>query len=215
MAFGWRLAMVMPLSLVVYAAASHALLLAGVALAALCSALTTLMLALASERWDLGLKVVRWLMGSFEGRSWDHLAGALAPAALGLLAGAWLRRDLDTLQLGADTARSLGVRLERVQLLTILSAAILVGTSTAVAGVIGFVGLIVPHVVRMLAGPGHRRLLPLSGLLGASLVVLVDTGSRAFGDRSLPPGVITSLLGAPFFLWILRRHGRRLDHLDR
>ncbi len=188
------------------------LLLAGIALSALCSALTTMMLALASERWDLGLKVVRWLMGSFEGRSWDHLAGALGPALLGLGAGAYLRRDLDTLQLGADTARSLGVRLERFQLLTILSTALLVGTATAVAGVIGFVGLIVPHVVRMLAGPGYRRLVPLSALLGGTLVVIVDTGSRAVGDFSFPPGVITSLLGAPFFLWILRRHARRVGH---
>lgn len=197
--------MALLLALVDIRAGTTTLLLAGIAIAAMCSSLSTLLLALVAERWDLGLKVVRWLMGSFEGRSWEHLAGGVAPITLGLVFALWLGRDLDTMQLGDDTARSLGVRTGRFRQLVILCTAVLVGAATAVCGVIGFVGLVVPHIVRLLVGPGHRRLLPLSALLGASLVVLVDTAARAVTRFSLPPGVVTSLLGAPFFLWLLRR----------
>jgi iron complex transport system permease protein len=187
---------------------STTLLLSGVAIGALCGALTTLALATVSERWDLGLKVVRWLMGSFEGRSWGHLTWALPPALLGLALALATARSLDTLQLGSDTARSLGVDLTRLRWAAIAAIALLVGTATAIAGVIGFVGLVVPHVARsLLGGPDHARLTGASALLGAALLLAVDVGSRAVGDVLVPPGVITALLGAPFFLWLLRAHG--------
>jgi len=103
------------------------LLLSGIALGAMCGSLTTLLLALDTERWDLGIKVVRWLMGSFEGRSWDHLQGALLPLGAGAAIGLWLRLDLDALQLGRDTAASLGVHLVRTQRLALLAVALLGG----------------------------------------------------------------------------------------
>lgn len=185
------------------------LLLSGIALGAMCGSLTTLLLALDTERWDLGIKVVRWLMGSFEGRSWDHLQGALPPLAAGAALSLWLRLDLDALQLGRDTAASLGVDLVRTQRLALLAVALLVGAATALAGVIGFVGLVVPHVVRRLGGPGHARLLPLSALGGALVLLAVDVLGRSFHTVVLPPGALTSLAGAPFFLWLLRhREGR-------
>lgn len=180
------------------------LLLSGVALGALFGAITTLVLAMEADRWDLGVKVVRWLMGSFEGRSWTHLGMAVVPMGLGFALTVGLRRPLDALQLGEETAATLGIDLVRTRVLALLSVAMLVGTATAVAGVIGFVGLIVPHVARMLGGPAHRVLLPLAALLGAATLLAVDTTTRV--TLPLPPGVITSLLGAPFFLWLLRRH---------
>lgn len=180
------------------------LLLSGIALGAMCGSLTTLLLALDTERWDLGFKVMRWLMGSLEGRSWDHLQGALLPLAAGAALGLWLRLDLDALQLGRDTAASLGVDLVRTQRLALLAVALLVGAATALAGVIGFLGLVVPHVVRRLGGSGHARLLPLSALGGAVVLLVVDVIGRSFHDVVLPPGAITSLAGAPFFLWLLR-----------
>ncbi len=185
------------------------LLLSGIVLGAMCGSLTTLLLALDTERWDLGIKVVRWLMGSLEGRSWAHLRSAVLPLAAAAALALWLRLDLDALQLGPDTAASLGVDLVRTQRLALLAVALLVGTATALAGVIGFLGLVVPHVVRRLGGPGHARLLPLSALGGALALLLVDMLGRSFHQLVLPPGVITSLLGAPFFLWLLRRGDAR------
>lgn len=180
------------------------LLLSGIALGAMCGSLTTLLLALDTERWDLGIRVVRWLMGSFEGRSWEHLQGSLVPLAAGAALSLWLRLDLDALQLGRDTAASLGVDLVRTQRLALLAVALLVGAATALCGVIGFLGLVVPHVVRRLGGPGHARLLPLSALGGALVLLAVDVLGRALHDVVLPPGALTSLAGAPFFLWLLR-----------
>ncbi len=181
------------------------LLLSGIALGAMAGAITTLLLAIDTERWDLGIKVVRWLMGSFEGRGWVHLQAAVIPLGLGLLLGLWLRVDLDALSLGRDTAQSLGVDLVRTQRLALLAVALLVGAATALSGVIGFVGLVVPHVARMLGGPGHARLLPLSALGGALTLLAIDVFARSVHSVVIPPGALTSLVGAPFFLWLLHR----------
>ena len=186
-----------------------ALLLSGIALGALCSAVTTLVLAFGAERWDLGVKIVRWLMGSFEGRSWTHLGWALPPFAGGLALCAWLRIELDALQLGSQTAASLGVDLDRARLWSLVVVALLVGMATALTGVIAFIGLVVPHVARIWVGPMHRELLPIATVLGAVVLLAVDTASRSIPDLVLPPGAITSLMGAPFFLWLLRRHETR------
>ena len=175
-------------------------------MSALFSAATTLMLALATERWDLGIKVVRWLMGSLEARTWVHLGWALPPIVLGVVVALWVRLDLDVIQLGADSARSLGVDLGRLRLLTIVAVALLVGAATAVSGVIGFVGLVIPHLTRLLVGSAHRVLLPRAALLGAVALLAVDVATRSVTAVVLPPGVITSIMGAPFFLWLLRRH---------
>jgi iron complex transport system permease protein len=186
------------------------LLLSGIAIGALAGAVTTLLLSLGMERWDLGIKVMQWLLGNFEGRSWAHLGWALAP--MGIAAGvvAWLRLDLDALQLGETTAASLGVGLFRVQLLAMFAVALLVGSATALVGVLGFVGLVVPHVARLWVGSSHGRLIPMSALLGALLVLGVDVFTRTITDRAIAPGVVTSLLGAPFFLWLLQRRAREV-----
>ena len=182
------------------------LLLSGVALSSLCAAVITVILAAQVERWELGLKVMSWLMGSLESRSWQHLGWALPPTALGVTLAIWLRRDLDLLHLGPDTAETLGMRTAVTRAIAIICIGSLVGAATALAGVIGFVGLIVPHVARMGVGPAHGRLLTASAVIGAITLLAVDTLTRALSDVALPPGVVTSLLGAPFFLWLLRRH---------
>ncbi|MEZ4269895.1 MAG: iron ABC transporter permease [Myxococcota bacterium] len=188
-----------------------ALLLAGVAIASLCAALITLVLAVQVDRWELGTKVMAWLMGSFEGRGWLHVAWSIPPTLIGVLLAFWLRKDLDMMHLGVEVAASLGCRPERTRLLSTICIALLVGTATALAGVIGFVGLIVPHVARLSVGPLHGRLLSLSLLLGGGVLLAVDTCTRACTSILLPPGVITSLLGAPFFLWLLRRYSRQVS----
>jgi iron complex transport system permease protein len=181
------------------------LLLSGIAIGALCSSIVTLVLALDTERWDLGLKIVRWLMGSFESRTWVHLGWGVLPFVVGLGLCGWLRLDLDTLQLGPETAASLGTDLRRVVPIAMLAVGLLVGLATALTGIIGFVGLVVPHVARLWVGAGHRNLLPTACVLGAATLLGVDLLTRAWGEVALPPGAITSLLGAPFFLWLLRR----------
>jgi len=183
------------------------LLLSGFALGTLCGAVATLCLSLAAQRWDLGLRVMQWSLGSFEGRTWIHLVWAVPPCAAGLALAMALRRDLDTLHLGHDTAASLGVDLVHLRRRAVLAVGLLVGAATALTGILGFVGLLVPHLARMLVGAGHRRLLPFAAGLGAALVVLVDTLARSVTSVLLAPGVVTSLLGAPLFLWLLRRRG--------
>ncbi len=188
-------------------ATATALLLAGVAIGAAAGAATTFALAFIGDRFDLAIKVVRWLMGSFDGRGWDHLAGAILPFTLGIAGALALGRDLDALALGDETAESLGVAVGSTRRNVVAIVAILVGTATAVAGVLGFIGLVVPHVIRRWAGTEHRRVVALSALLGGVAVASVDTISRVV-PWVLPPGAITSLLGAPLFLWILLRAER-------
>jgi iron complex transport system permease protein len=184
------------------------LLLTGVALNALASSTSTVILALFLDRHALAQKSMAWMLGSFDGRGFVQLGWASGPLLLGLL-GAWLlHRPLDLLVLGEETAATLGVDRGRLRLLAALVVGLLVGTSTAAVGVIGFVGLIVPHIARALlglAGHAHARLLPASMLLGAGLMLAVDTLGRALTPIFLAPGALTSLLGGLFFLWLLRR----------
>mgnify|MGYP000091051501 CR=1 FL=1 len=181
------------------------LILCGVALASVCGAITTLVLSIGIERWEVGIKVVRWLMGSFDGRSWSHLGVGATTLLVGGAASVWLRQDLDALQLGPDTAASLGADLRKTWRVGIGAVGVLAGICTALTGVIGFVGLVVPHVARGLVGSGHGRLLPASALLGGTLMLLVDLLTRTVTAVALPPGVVTSLLGTPVFLLVLAR----------
>ena len=184
------------------------LLLTGVALNALAGAITTLVLAMFLDRYALAQKAMVWMLGSFDGRGFEQLAWVSGPIAIGLI-GAWiLHRPLDLLVLGEETAATLGVDRGRLRLIAALVVGVLVGAATAAVGVIGFVGLIVPHLCRSLLGGrghGHARLLPASMLVGAALLIGVDTLGRALTPTFLAPGALTSLLGGVFFLWLLRR----------
>ncbi|MFG1422740.1 FecCD family ABC transporter permease [Roseixanthobacter liquoris] len=185
--------------------ATATLILAGVALNSLAGALTALALNLAPSPYA-ALEVVFWLMGSVSDRSLVHVTLALPFMMVGwglvLAAGP----ALDALTLGEDTAASLGFSLTRTRLLVVGGAAAAVGASVAVAGAIGFVGLVVPHLMRPLAGNRPGRLLLLSGLAGAALTLGADIAVRLIPSRpELKLGVITAIIGAPFFLAMLRR----------
>ncbi|WP_432804261.1 FecCD family ABC transporter permease [Deinococcus taeanensis] len=183
------------------------MLLAGIAINALCGAGTGLMTFLAT---DEQLRTITfWQLGSLGGATWP---GVLSAAPL-VLAGAALlpltARALNALTLGEAQAAHLGVAVTRTKWLIITLVALSVGAGVAVAGTIGFVGLVVPHLLRLLTGPDHRTLLPASALLGATLLVLADLMARTVvTPAELPIGIITALLGAPFFLFLLRRTGR-------
>jgi iron complex transport system permease protein len=180
------------------------LLLAGVALAALASSLTGL-IAYASDDRELR-DLTLWMLGSLSGASWPK-ALAVAPFALGLaLAVPRLVRGLNGLVLGEAEAFHLGIDVDRMKRVVIVATAAATGAAVAVSGIVGFVGIIVPHLVRLLAGPDHRIVLPGSALLGAALVLWADVLARMLvRPAELPLGVVTALLGAPLFLHLIRR----------
>lgn len=181
------------------------LLLAGVALAALAGAGTGLLLFVAD---DAQIRTVTfWSLGSLGGASWTALGGSAPFLLLAIAAAPLLARPLNALLLGESEAFHLGVRVERVKRMTVVVTALGVGAAVAAAGVIGFVGLVVPHVVRLALGPDHRVVLPGSALLGAVLLPLADLVARTLvAPAELPIGIVTALAGAPFFLWLLLRH---------
>jgi iron complex transport system permease protein len=150
-----------------------------------------------------------WTLGSLGGATWGGLVGSIPLLLLGLAPALFLARPLNALLLGQAEARHLGVDVDRVKLLVVASAAVTVGAAVALAGIIGFVGLVTPHLVRLLFGPDHRLVLPGSALLGATLLVLADLVSRTVvAPAELPVGVVTALLGGPFFLWLILRDRR-------
>lgn len=181
------------------------LLLAGVAVGALLASVTSFA-TFASPNPQKLQTVLFWLLGSFAGARWTALATPTlaALAGLGVLLG--LARPMDAMLLGEEPAHSLGVSVERVKRTLIVLTAAVTGLMVAAAGVIGFVGLIIPHSVRALVGVPHRRVLPFSFLLGAIFLLWVDVAARTLlAGQELPIGVLTALCGAPFFLVLLRR----------
>lgn len=196
-------------TLALYVVASRAgrtsvatLLLAGIALAALASALTGLLVYASDDRQLRDLTF--WLLGSLGGATWAKvLASALAILPV-LVLVPWLGRGLNALVLGEAEAFHLGIAVERLKRRVILLVALAVGAGVAAAGVIGFVGLVVPHALRLLIGPEHRRLLPACAVLGGTLLVLADVAARlVVAPAELPIGIVTALVGAPAFLWLL------------
>lgn len=180
------------------------LLLAGVALGALAGAVTGLMFFMAD---DAQLRTITfWTMGSLGGATWTSLAGTTPLLLTAIIGAPFLARPLNAMLLGEAEAYHLGIRTERAKRITIVLVALAVGAAVAAAGVIGFVGLIVPHLARLLLGPDHRRLLPASALMGAILLLSADLIARTIvAPAELPIGIVTALAGAPFFLWLLLR----------
>lgn len=181
------------------------LILGGVAIAYCLGGVTSFIVLTADQR-ELANSVLTWTMGSLAGTRWDALG---LPSAL-LLVGMSLllvqARALNALLAGDDGAATLGVDTTRTRRWLFVLVSLVTGTLVALAGPIGFVGLVVPHVTRMLVGAEHRRVLPVAALLGAIFLVWADTLSRtAFAPAELPLGVITSLVGGPFFVWMLYR----------
>jgi len=178
------------------------LLLTGIAAGALASALTSFLLFMRSDSYD---QAVFWLLGSFQLAEWGQAASIAPWIVLCLLASLWLARDMDLLALGDETARSLGSPVGRVRKAFLAMSALLAALSVAVSGIIGFVGLVVPHWVRILIGPGHRSLFAASALAGGTFLVYCDLIARNILSAELPIGVITAAVGAPFFLYLLHK----------
>jgi len=151
-------------------------------------------------------QIVFWQLGSLNGTTWPAVYAVLPLTAAGAFIAVAVARRLDLLALGEGPARHLGVNVERLRLVVVLAVALLVASGVAFTGIVGFVGLVVPHVVRMVAGPAHALLLPASALGGALVLLAADLLARtAVENAELPLGMLTSLVGGPFFFWLLRR----------
>ncbi len=181
------------------------ILLIGFALSSFFAAFISLILSTQNEKYSVSIKIFEWLLGSFEGKGWDFVLYSLPFIMVGLFIAFFIVKDLDLLHLGSDIAQSLGSNQRLIFWGSILSIGILVGTVTSMVGMIGFVGLMVPHIARLIVGGTHKKLLTISILLGGLMVLTVDTISRSATGLGLPPSVITSIVGCPFFLWLVRR----------
>lgn len=189
------------------------LILAGVAVSAFMGALISLVIIAVPEQGTLR-GILFWLAGGLDSRSWDHvwLSGPLILIGGGVIIA--FARDLNLLMMGDDDAGSMGVHVRVMRPVLLTAAALVTGVAVAVSGMIAFVGLIVPHMLRLIFGPDNRVLVPLSALGGAVFVVLADEIARTvISPAELRVGIITSFIGAPFFLFLLLRHNRRVTSL--
>lgn len=187
---------------------SVTLLLAGVAISYLLSALISLLMLFHRESIE---KIVMWTMGNLSNAGWEQvllLACLIIPCTIII----WCySRDLNLLLLGDESARSLGVEVDKVKKLVLLVSTIMVAGVVSFSGIIGFVGLIIPHIVRMLFGSNHKVVLPFSSIIGASFMIICDTVARAsVPPAEIPVGIITSLLGVPFFLYLLYKTKKKV-----
>jgi iron complex transport system permease protein len=180
------------------------LVLAGVVVGSLAGAAISLMKILA-DPYDQLPAIVFWLLGSFSAIRKAEVWTALPLVLLGLLPLLALRWRINVLSLGDEEAKALGVEAGRLRLAVIAAATLMTASVVAISGVIGWVGLVIPHIARMLVGPSFDRLLPAAMLMGASYLLLVDTLARTMARIEVPIGILTAVIGAPFFLWLLVR----------
>lgn len=179
------------------------IILAGVAVSAFLSAGISALMIFYSDRVHSALM---WMVGGLSARSWPHVEMILPYTIIGLLLALFGARHINILQLGDDIAKGLGLRVELVRISLTAVAALLAASAVSVVGLLGFVGLIVPHAARLIIGTDYRFLLPASALLGAAVVTFSDTIARtAFAPVELPVGILMAVMGAPFFLFLLRR----------
>ncbi|NLI12553.1 MAG: iron ABC transporter permease [Peptococcaceae bacterium] len=182
------------------------LILSGVIVSAILSAAISFLKSLAGE--GVG-SIVFWLMGSFASRGWHHVFLCLPVVLAGLVICCYYADDLNILSLGSKSARQLGVDDSKVITILLVTSSLVTAACVSISGIIGFVGLIVPHLMRMLVGPDHRFLIPVSALGGALLLVGADTIARNLLAAEIPVGVLTTLLGGPFFCYIFRIKAKR------
>lgn len=179
------------------------IILAGVAIGAFLTAVVSLLMVLRIQNLQ---DVYLWLMGSLSGRGWGHLWAAFPYVFLGLAFALWSARDLNVYLLGEEVAHSLGIDVQKLQRKVLITGSLMAAACVAVSGVIGFVGLMVPHALRLIIGGEHRRLIICSAWAGALFLLLADTLARiAFSPIELPVGIITAFVGGPFFIYLMKR----------
>lgn len=177
------------------------LLLSGIAMGQFLTALTSLIMVFNDKDMN---KIVFWTLGSLSGTTWTQLKSVFPYVFIGIIIIYYFSRDLNLLLLGEDTASNLGVNVEKTKKILLAVSAVLTAIVVSVSGIIGFVGLIIPHIVRLFIGPDHKVLLPVSFLTGGILMIVCDTIARSLLTQEIPVGIITAILGGPFFIYLLR-----------
>jgi len=189
------------------------LILAGVALGSFLSAMISFIL-LNTQDVDALRQVLFWLSGGLDSRLWLHVKIVIGPVLVGVVVIYAFARALNLMLLGEEEAQALGIRVHRIRQILLVTASAITGVAVSVSGVIGFVGLVVPHMMRLIVGPDHRILLPVSALGGAIFLIVADTIARTIiSPAELRVGVITAFVGAPFFVFLLVRNRRRANAL--
>lgn len=184
------------------------IVLTGTAVSTMLSSIISFVMAFHHDQIE---KVYLWTLGSFSAATWHKVFFLLLLLLISVAAILFFSRDLDVIATGSDTAESLGIDTAKVKKILIVMSSLLVAGCVSVSGIIGFVGLVIPHCIRMVSGPGHKRLLPLSCLGGACFVIICDTIARnAAAPSEIPVGVITAILGTPYFIYLLQRNKRKL-----
>ncbi|MCC9175758.1 FecCD family ABC transporter permease [Arthrobacter sp. zg-Y179] len=186
------------------------IVLGGIVVAAFFNALVSFMTYLADPYSELP-SIVHWLLGSIASASYDKVLTALVPVAIGATIVLALRWRLNVLSLGDDDAAALGVNPQRSRVVLLCAVALMTAGTVAVAGAVGWVGLVVPHLARLWVGPDHRILLPASLLLGGTYLMLIDTLSRSISSSELPLGILTAIIGAPVFVVLLARSQKKAE----
>lgn len=181
---------------------SNNLILSGIIVAAILSAGISFLKYIADEQVSV---IIFWLMGSFGSKTWADVWLTLSLVGAGFGVFVFYARDLNLMSLGNRTASSLGVDTRRVSVTLLITASLVAAICVSVSGIIGFVGLLVPHMMRLLTGPDNRRLIPVSLLAGAILLLIADTVTRAVLPSEIPIGVLTALIGGPFFCYVFRK----------
>lgn len=184
-----------------------ALVLAGVVVTGFFGALVSLVQYLADTEDKLPT-IVFWLLGSFATGNWDKLALIAAPVLVGSLLLLGLRWRVNLLSLGDEDARALGVNVAPLRWLILVIVSVIIAAQVAVSGIIGWVGLVVPHMARMLVGPDHRAMMPASLIIGALYLLIIDTVARTVPATEIPLGILTALIGTPVFALVLRQTQR-------
>jgi iron complex transport system permease protein len=184
------------------------LILAGVAVSSFATAITSMTMLLSATELH---RAVTWMVGGFSLGGWGPVVAAIPYVALALAVLLMMGRPLDVLQFGDEQAGQLGLNVDKVKVVVVVAASLAAATAVAFLGIIAFVGLVVPHVARLLWGTSYRRLLPLATLLGASFLLMADIVARSvISPRVIPLGVVTAIVGAPFFIYLLARSKRKL-----
>ena len=178
------------------------LLLSGVAVNSTLSAVMSFLMMMNKQSMD---QIMFWTMGTLNGKGWNQITAVLPWVLVGLVIMMFSARELDIMLTGEETATQLGVNIEFVKRKVLFASSLLTASVISVTGIIGFVGLVVPHVVRLFTGPKHRALMPVSLVFGGAFLVICDTLARSLTTSEIPVGIITSICGGPFFLYLLRK----------
>jgi iron complex transport system permease protein len=184
------------------------LLLSGIAVGQFFTAIMSFLMVIHSK--DV-TKIIFWTLGSFSGKGWDQLIPILFPVLLSIILLNFFARDLNVMLTGEESAQNMGINVERIKVIILFICAFTTAMVVSVSGIIGFIGLIIPHIVRLIVGPDHRILLPSSALVGGIFMVFADTIARTIiSPTEIPVGIITSLFGGPFFIYLLSKKKRAI-----